>query len=447
MEITKYEQSEKILDLKALTAIAIGYVIGSGVMTITGVAIGSTGRSMWIAYGGAVLLGFILILPFVILGSVFRLRGGDYTMTLVLLGKRMAGIFIMNFIIMNLAISLTAVAMGIYIKSLIPSVNETIVSIVALTFFYVINLLGLRTMSKLQSFMSVILIAGLSTFCIFGVTRLLPGTFDISQSGYFLNGSIGLVDAIVLLVFSTTLHQTLINFGADAVDARRDIPKAILITTGVIFVIYVLIGLVASNVLPVDLVANKPLTYVAREILPTPLFIFFMIGGPIGAISTTLNAIFSAASKPLLQGASHGWFPKNFGKLNKYGAPYKIMTALYLVGLIPILLGFDVRTITNNTVLVQYIVKFILLTAVWQMPKKYPMQWKESRMHMPDWAFYTIMVIAYLAQGILVIISAKNLTPIIVIVSLLAIVIATSIALYKDFKGKVDVTIKPEDLI
>lgn len=437
----------KKLSFKALLSIAIGYVIGSGVVTITGAAIGQTGQSTWIAYGGAVILGFILILPFIILGTALRLHGGDYTLVLTMLGPKMAGIFIMNFIVMNLAISLTAVAMGIYVQSLFPGANAAVVSIITLTFFFGINLLGLKAMSGLQNIMSVLLIAGLATFCIMGCTELSADAFALSAPGYFLNGSKGFVSAVVMLVFSTTLHQTLLNFGADAQDARRDIPKAIIATTGIIFIVYVSIGLVASNVLPVEQVANQPLTYVARKILPTPLFVFFMIGGPIGAICTTLNAIFSAASKPLLQGARDGWFPPVFAKLNRFGAPVAVMGCLYLVALIPIALGYDVSMITNNTVLVQYIVKFILLTAIWQLPKKYPREWKESWLHLPDWLFYLIMVIAFCAQAFMVIVSAGNLTPAIVGISVAVIAAMGTIALFRYKSGRVHAVVREEDLI
>ena len=123
-------KKEGVLDLRALLSISIGSVIGSGVVTVIGAAIGQTGRSAWLAYAGAVLLGFVLIAPFIMVSSMFRLKGGDYTIIASVLGTRMAGIYVMNFIFTNLATSLTATAMGFYARSLIPSLDADRKSVV-----------------------------------------------------------------------------------------------------------------------------------------------------------------------------------------------------------------------------------------------------------------------------------------------------------------------------
>lgn len=443
--LESYEK-ERILDFRALLSIAIGSVIGSGVVTVIGVAIGQTGRSAWLAYAGAVLLGFILIAPFVMVSSMLRLRGGDYTIIASVLGSRMAGIYVMNFIFTNLATSLTATAMGIYAKSVMPSLNAGLVSVIALTFFFGINLLGVKVMSGLQKLMSVVLIAALVTFCILGLTKLMPGTFEITAAGYFTNGSSGFLNAAVMLVISTTLHQTLVGFGGDAVHAKKDIPKAIMVTSLIILVIYTLLGLVAANVLPVETVANQPLTFVAKSILPTPLFVFFMVGGPIGAICTTLNSTFTAASKPLLQGARDGWFPGIFSKTNRYGAPVGFMVCLYVVALIPILLGFDISTITNNAGFIYYIIKFVSLIAILRIPAKYPNQFQDSWLRIPKWGFYSVMGLAFAAQILMIYVSGRNLTWIHIAVSLLMISAAGGAALLRMKTGNVHVQVNPEDL-
>lgn len=439
-------KKERVLDFRALLSIAIGSVIGSGVVTVIGVAIGQTGRSAWLAYAGAVLLGFILIAPFIMVSSMLRLRGGDYTIIASVLGPKMTGIYVMNFIFTNLATSLTATAMGIYAKSILPSLNARLVSIIALTFFFGINLMGVRVMSSLQKLMSVILIAALVTFCLMGVTKLMPGTFEITATGYFANGNTGFLNAAVMLVISTTLHQTLIGFGGDAVNARRDIPKAMIATSIIILVIYTSLGLVAANVLPVETVANQPLTFVAEEILPAPLFIFFMIGGPVGAICTTLNSTFTAASKPLLQGARDGWFPEIFCRTNRYGAPVGFMLCLYVVALVPILLGFDISTITNNAGFIYYIIKLVSLIAILRIPKIYPKQFRNSWLRIPGWAFYAVMTLALAAQLLMIYVSGRNLTWIHIAVSLLMIGAACAVALARLRSGKVHIKVNSADL-
>ena len=52
------ENKSQGLGIKELTSLAAGQVIGAGVVTLVGQAIGVTGRSVWLAYATAILLGF-----------------------------------------------------------------------------------------------------------------------------------------------------------------------------------------------------------------------------------------------------------------------------------------------------------------------------------------------------------------------------------------------------
>lgn len=62
-----------------LYALAIGQVIGAGVITLIVPAIKMTGYSAWLAYFVAILMGFVMILPFVFISSTLRLGGGNYS--------------------------------------------------------------------------------------------------------------------------------------------------------------------------------------------------------------------------------------------------------------------------------------------------------------------------------------------------------------------------------
>lgn len=51
------------LGLSELYAIALGYVIGAGIVTMVGPAIAVTGRSAWVAYFVAILFGLVINIP------------------------------------------------------------------------------------------------------------------------------------------------------------------------------------------------------------------------------------------------------------------------------------------------------------------------------------------------------------------------------------------------
>ena len=55
-------------------------------------------------------------------------------------------------------------------------------------------------MAKIQNYLSVILIAGLLLLGIFGVLNGLPDSLDITQEGYFLGGTDGFYQAVMVLM-------------------------------------------------------------------------------------------------------------------------------------------------------------------------------------------------------------------------------------------------------
>ena len=64
------------LGLGALVALALGTVVGAGVVTLTGQAIAVTGRSAWLAYLIATVAGFLMIVPYALLGNCMIPKGG-----------------------------------------------------------------------------------------------------------------------------------------------------------------------------------------------------------------------------------------------------------------------------------------------------------------------------------------------------------------------------------
>ncbi|MBR2806112.1 MAG: APC family permease [Oscillospiraceae bacterium] len=403
------ENKKKGLGLTALIAIAVGQVVGAGIITTTGLAIAQTGRSVWIAYALAVFFGFVWILPTVFFSSVARYKGGAFTQVKSLLGDLPAGLYGLFWIPMISSFALVGTGTGAYIHALIPQLSVAAGGIIVTTFFYVINMFGVHLMAKVEKPMTVVLLIGLMTFAVVGFTRLQPGSFDFSAPDYFLKGSSGFFAGLVLLVYSTGGHALVQAFSWEAEKPRKDISKAILIATVIIFILYVSVSFVAGNVLPVETVAGQPLTYAAGAIFGKTGALIFILLGPIMALLTTMNSGWAALSAPMLGAIRNGWLPKGIAKTNKYGAPWIIYTVEYLVAVIPMLLGVSLSSITSYTVMTQRICGTIVCIAMFALPTVLKDAWEKSWLHMPNGLYYAISVFSTITQIIAVVISAKNL--------------------------------------
>ena len=68
------EPKPGILERGDLFAIAVGMVIGSGMVTLIGPAMAMTGYSVWLAYLTAIVMGFFMVFPYIILGGTIRCK-------------------------------------------------------------------------------------------------------------------------------------------------------------------------------------------------------------------------------------------------------------------------------------------------------------------------------------------------------------------------------------
>lgn len=419
------------LSRSKLLSIGVGHVIGAGVVTLCGQAVGLTGRSAWLAYGVAILLGFIMIVPYIFLSSTIVVQGGAYSIIKALSGERLAGIYIVSCIAQCMGISLTATAMGVYVNSLWGFITPQSAAIAFLIFFYIINVLGVSNMARAQRVMSIILISCLLLFIITGFTKLDTVVFNLSNSEFLTHGVRGFWDAVFLYVYSTTGYWICVNFASESKNPKKDVPWVLFAVVPIIMVIYVGVAIVASGTLPLEMVINQPLTNVAKYIMPSGLFILFMVGGPIMALLTTINSCYAGFAAPHLQAAKDGWYPESIAKCNRFGAPYIILTIILMIGLLPVLLNFDISTITRNITLVQTITTAMSAFIIWRLPKKFAKSWEKATYHVPNVLFYLIMALSMLSYVVVFIASAVNLNKAIVIVSLL---VMAACVLYADWR-------------
>lgn len=388
-KLTSTKDLKRVLGFWDLMAIAIGSIIGSGIMSLTGIGIARTGRSIFIAF---IIGGFITLLarsPQIFLNSVARFRGGDYSMVGTLLGERWTGSFSMIALLTSVTLSMYALSFADYAMPFLPWFTRKAIALGILTLLFVINIFGVNAFAKFQNLAVVLLVVSLTIFTLVGLTRLEPNYFE--KSSWMTGGFHGLWRAAVLMSYTCDGAQFVTSMSAEAKNPTKDIPKVMLLSTFGIAVFYGLMGMVAAGVLPVAQVADQPLTIVAKTILSKPLYYLFVIGGAWMALITTLNSSIASCTKPLMQACNDGWYPLFLARLHpKFRTPIILLGIYYVIGFVPIVLDFNIGVISDITISVGSITKAMVVLSLLRLPKVMPEAWKKSDFYISDIALKAI---------------------------------------------------------
>ena len=137
-----------------------------------------------------------------------------------------------------LSLSLFGTSAAAYLGDIIPALSGHLPRILVggglLTFFFVVNLMGVDIMAAAQKMMTWLLIAALVMFAIAGFTKMELPVFDFTDPQFMINGpgitfengqiSGGFIGAVLLFVYSTQGYYMTTAYGRDSKNARRDIP-------------------------------------------------------------------------------------------------------------------------------------------------------------------------------------------------------------------------------
>ncbi len=379
---------KKVLGLTDVLGIAIGQIIGAGVMSLTGIGIQMTGSGITPAFILSAVITLLTMFPIAILGSTLPTTGGMYQYTSRLLSPKTGIFWLMLFMFLQITLSLYALSFAQYLEGLFPGVPVRTVAFSLLTILFIVNIIGIKSASIIGNLMVITLIVALSCFIIFGIPHVNFGVFN--SNSMFPDGFTGFFTAVGLVSFATGGAQVVAELGGEMKNPKRDIPIVIIVATIFVGILYAFIASIAVGVLPIPEVAGRPLTSVAKEILPTPIFIFFMIGGAMFALATTLNSTFTWVTKSLLIAIHDGYLPKVLGHVNKrFGTPHWLLLIFYIIGAIPIVMGMSLNVVAQLGTGISLIVFAFPALAVTQLPKKYPEAYKQSPFKVP----YPVLIV------------------------------------------------------
>ena len=392
MSTTPATTERKKLNFSDCMGFCIGQIIGSGIMVLTGVVIGLTGHGTPLAFVLGALLALSTVLPFIILSSTIPASGAGYTYVKRLMGDKAGFMYIGMFVLSQVLIATFAKGFASYFVKIFPMFDEMWVALVALIAACVVNLVGLKGSAIVQKLMVAFLLVSLALFIVFGLPQVTWSTLAFTTANIMPNGLKNFLTGVALLSFACGGAKFIAENSDDVENPSKTIPKAIILSTSIVAVFYAFIGIVAAGVLPIETVAFENLTLVAQQIFPPWLYIFFVFGGALFALFTTLNGTLSWVTRGLQAASREGWLPEKCAEENKGGVPVILLAVFFVMGAVPILTRMDLTAIANMGVGTDMLTEFMVLIACWKLPKLFPEQYRKSSFYMKPAVLHTVLV-------------------------------------------------------
>jgi APA family basic amino acid/polyamine antiporter len=432
---------KRVLGFGSLMSASVGQIIGAGIMSLMGAALAITGRSAVISFIVAAVFTIIAAVPIIITAGTVRMRGGRYTMAALLGGESFGGFYAIIGLFGNLSLAMYALSFADYFLRFVPG-NRQVIAVGVATLFWALNMFGIDKMAKVQNVIVTIMCVSLGLFAAFGIGKVEPGFFD---EGFMTKGVLGIFQASALLMFATGGATIITDLSGEAKNPTRDLPLVVITSTLGVAVLYGFLAVVAGGVLPLEQVAGKPLTQVAEVVLPRPVFIFFMVGGAMFALATTLNSQFAAAPKQLLQASVDGWLPKKLAYIHpRFKTPMVWLTFFYIIALVPIITGLNISQVGNMVMIISNILTLILSLFLVQLPTKVPEEWAVSKYKCSRTLLVFISVLAVVSSCVNMALLLSNMNPGLIIGNVIMLTVAIVYCVFRKKSGKVTMEISHE---
>ncbi|MCX5148865.1 amino acid transporter [Streptomyces sp. NPDC048550] len=326
------------LTMWQLTMISIGATLGTGIFVVLGEAAPKAGPAVTISFIIAGLTALFSALSYAELAGSVPVSGSSYSYSYVTMGEFIAWICGWC-LILEYAVSVAAVAVGWgqYLNELLDgTIGVTIPqavsaplgeggfinlpSLVVVLLSMVFLMRGAKESATINSIMVGVKIVTLLLFIGIGIMGIKSGNYTPLAP----LGVTGISAAASTLFFSYIGFDAASTAGEEAKNPKKDLPRAIMLSLGIVTVLYVLVAFVAVGALPwKDFEGTEAaLAQIMTNVTGDSFWGVVLAAGAVVAIFSVVFAVLYGQTRILFAMSRDGLVPKVFAKVDeKTGAP------------------------------------------------------------------------------------------------------------------------------
>jgi APA family basic amino acid/polyamine antiporter len=286
---SRQAELKRSLGLFDATAISVGAIVGAGIFVVTEIAAGYAGSALVVSMLIAALISSFTALSFAELTAWMPKEGSVYEFGSKLISP-FAGFMSGWMWMLSNTFSGAAVSLGFanYFTNWIPALPPQAVAACLCIGFTALNFVGIRESAILNNLLVTAKLAILAFFCIFGLFYTNPANFSP-----FSPLQTGVFTGAFYVFFAYGGFGRVAVVAEEVKDARKNVPRAILLSLAISTVFYIAVGLVAVGLVGAPMLSgfSSPLSQ-AIGATGSPIAVRIVsIGGLLATSSVLLTSI------------------------------------------------------------------------------------------------------------------------------------------------------------
>lgn len=325
------------LSLFDATAISVGAIVGAGIYVVTGIAAGFAGSAVIVSMLVAALVSSLTALSFAELAAWSPREGSVYEYAHELISP-FAGFLAGWMWILSNTFAGAAVALGFahYLVALFPIIPANWVASCICLVFTALNYFGIRHSARVNNVLVVAKLLILGFFVAFGFTHINLANFT---PFVFLDS--GVMYGAYFIFFAYGGFARVAVVAEEVKDAKRNVPRAILLSLAMSTVVYVFVAVVAVGLIsPVQLAGSGSPLALAISTTGSALAVYIVsLGALIATASVLLTTILGVSRMTYAMAKEHD-LPTALSRIHpKHNTPHY---AVLVVGALAALLALFV---------------------------------------------------------------------------------------------------------
>ncbi len=330
----EHSSLKRSMGLLALTMFSVGSIVGTGIFVILGEAIPKAGPAVVVSFILAAVTCAFSAFSYAELAGSIPVSGSSYSYAYATLGELIA--WVCGWCLMleyGVSVAAVAVGWGQYLNEFLsvwgieipaqfanpPGEGGGVFNIPAVVVVLCCAFLLLRGASesaKVNTIMVFLKIGILLFFCVIAFTTFTPGNFE----PFAPFGLLGISAAAGQVFFSFIGFDAASTAGEEAKNAKRDLPRAIILSLIIVTALYVLVAVAAIGARPWEEFegagAEAVLAGIAADVTGSQWAPTIIALGAVISIFSVVLVVMYGQTRILFAMGRDGMLPKVFTKVN-----------------------------------------------------------------------------------------------------------------------------------